>query len=634
MTKEKKYLISVAEKLCIPAIEKAVNNLLQNKPYLIIDHVSLECTKLEELLRPLWGIAPLLKEKKYYINVCGEKRELCEVLREIVLAGSDENNDICFSRYAENRDVDGFANQMITEFAGYCLALVIAPEVLWDPYTDEEKKRFSAWIVKWAVTALKHSWRNNHFWFPMLSVIALEKLGIDCGDIGADLDDGFSVLDTMYLENGWYQDGDFGRFDFYLAWSHHVYPLLWAYLSEGTPYYDAERTERYKSRTAEFFDYYVHMFDVDGGVPAFGRSLSYRFAQSSFFAAAAFTDCDVNYGLARRALVKNVSYFMDNMILPEDDVLPPGYLYASPSMAENYTSTGGAYWCAKTFLVLALPDDHPFWTAPEEKLPSEVGSFLINSKPENINMMLENTKEAGVTLYNNTAKCYNMKWGCGGRFNDVASCYSKFVYNSRSGFAMSSIDMISLDNMISLETWDAIMTSHRTGYTDEGIVDGFLVSRHVPFANDPDSYIKTWMLPLGDGFHVRAHKVVLSREYRVLEGGFSVGTFDDGSVTDITAEYASYSDGKGKISKMRTVSDTPFHYRTNYHMPGMHILAPGSAYPVYVTELLEKGEYRFASVFAFSTLGKIDKENEPEITLDGNNLTVKYKGEVKTAVLD
>ena len=100
---------------------------------------------------------------------------------------------------------------------------------------------------------------------------------------------------------------------------------------------------------------------------------------------------------------------------------------------------------------------------------------FINSKPENINMMLENTKEAGVTLYNNTAKCYNMKWGCGGRFNDVASCYSKFVYNSRSGFAMSSIDMISLDNMISLETWDAIMTSHRTGYTDEGIVDGFLV---------------------------------------------------------------------------------------------------------------------------------------------------------------
>jgi hypothetical protein len=135
--------------------------------------------------------------------------------------------------------------------------------------------------------------------------------------------------------------------------------------------------------------------------------------------------------------------------------------------------------------------------------------------------------------------------------------------------------------MISLETWDAIMTSHRTGYVDEGIVDGFLVSRHIPFANDPDTYIKTWMLPLGGGFHVRAHKVILSREYKVLEGGFSVGTFDDGSITDIRDGYASYSDGKGKISKMRTVSDTPFHYRTNYHMPGMHILAPGHQYRIY-----------------------------------------------------
>ena len=66
----------------------------------------------------------------------------------------------------------------------------------------------------------------------------------------------------------------------------------------------------------------------------------------------------------------------------------------------------------------------------------------------------------------------------------------------------------------------------------------------------------------------------------------------------------------------------------------MHILAPGSAYPLYATDLLPSGEYRFASVFAFSSLGNIDSVNEPEITLDGSTLTVKYKGEIKTVVLD
>ena len=156
MTKEKAYLTSAAEKLCIPAIEKAINNILTNKKYLVIDHISVECSKLEELLRPLWGIAPLLSKNRYEITVKGEKTELTAALRQIILEGSDENSPICFSRYAANRDEIFFANQMITEFAGYCIAVAIAPEVLWYPYTEDERERLSAWIKKWAVTALKN----------------------------------------------------------------------------------------------------------------------------------------------------------------------------------------------------------------------------------------------------------------------------------------------------------------------------------------------------------------------------------------------------------------------------------------------------------------------------------------------
>lgn len=632
MTEQKKYLTKTAEKLCIPAMERAMNNILSGKPYLVVDHISVECSKLEELLRPLWGIAPLLKTNKYYVTVQGERVELAEALRHIILRGSCEDDPICFTRFASNRSEESFANQMITEFAGYCLAMAIAPEILWEPYTDEEKARLSVWIKKWAITALKHSWRNNHFWFPMLSVVALEKAGFDCGDVMDDMADGFSVLDKMYISHGWYQDGEFGRFDFYLAWSHHVYPLLWSYLSKGTRFYDAERAERYKKRTAEFFDYYSHMFDVDGSVPAFGRSLCYRFAQSSFFAAAAFADCDIDYGLSRRILIKNVSYFMDNMIPTDDGVLPPGYLYESAAFVENYTSSGGAYWCAKTFLALALDDSHPFWTAEEKAMPSEKGDFLINSPVPNINMMLEGNSTSGVTMYNNTTMCYNFKWGCSGRFNDMPSCYSKFVYNSRSGFGASSPDMISLDNMIALETWDAMMTSRRTGIYDEGVVDGVLVSHHIPFANDTGSVIKTWILPLGDGFHVRAHKVTLANPYKVIEGGFSVGTYDDGSIIDNCDSYASYSDGKKLYSKMYTVSDTPFRYTTMYHMPGQHILAPASGYPAYSTDILDVGTYLFASVFFFTD--NDIPETSPEISLEGNTLTVSYKGNEKTIKLD
>lgn len=634
MTESKKYLISVAEKLCIPALEKAINNFYSDKPYLVIDMVSVECTKMEELFRPLWGIAPLLRDKSYTVNVCGKQRDLAESLREIILIGADESSPKCMSRFAANRNEHLFANQMITEFAPLCIAMTQAPEALWEPYSAEEKLRLSAWIKKWAVCALKNSWQNNHYWFPMLAVTALEALGIDCGDVDADMAAGFAVLDKMYISDGWYKDGVFGRFDFYISWSHHVYPLLWAMLSKGTRFCDEHRAEEYKRRCEEFFDYYTHMFDRDGSVPAFGRSLSYRFAESAFFAAAAYADCNVDYGTARRAVVKNVSYFMDNMILPENGILPPGYLYESVCLAENYTSSGGAYWCAKTFLVLSLPDDHPFWTAKEKQLPIENGEFIVNSAPENIDLILEGTNNAGVTLYNNSSMCYTFENGTGGRFGDMPSCYSKFVYNSRAGFGLSTPDMISLDNMIAIETRDATLTSRRNGFKNEGVKDGVIRSSHRPFPND-DSYITSWVIPLGDGYHVRAHKVRLTQPYRVIEGGFSVGTFDDGAVIKTTDSSVSVSyeyKGVTKKSTLHTVASVPVNYRVDYHMPSLHLLAPSSAYPVFTTDILEKGEYLFASLFAFSTEG--DAPDEPSVELNGCELTVSYKDIHKKIILE
>ena len=631
MTKEKQYLISIAEKYCIPAFEKAFNNFYKDKQIIVADHISYECSKMEELFRPLWGITPLLRDNKYTVKVDGKDRDLAEVLREVILIVSDEENEKCFSRYAFNRHEHLFANQMITEFAPLCISMSQIPEVLWEPYSDSEKKQVSKWVRDWAVCALKNSWQNNHYWFPMLAITALERLGIDCGDVEEDMKKGLALIDSMYISDGWYKDGMFGRFDFYVAWSHHVYPLLWSTLAENTRFYDEARVQNYKKRCEAFFDYYTHMFDVDGGVPAFGRSLSYRFAESAYFAAAAFGGCNVDFGLARRIIIKNVSYFVDNMIVPEDGVLPAGYMYESTPLAENYTSSGGAYWCAKTFMVLALDDEHPFWTAEEKAMPIENGEFTVNSAPEKIDMILEGTHRAGVTLYNNSVMCYTFENGCGGRFGDMPSCYSKFVYNSRSGFGISSLDMISLDNMIALETWDAAMTSRRNGFINEGVNDGVLRSSHKPFSND-ESNITTWMIPLGDGYHVRAHKVNLSRPYKVIEGGFSVGTFNDGSVIDINEERAIFTDGKDKKSMISTVSSVPVRYRIDYHMPAMHILAPVSAYPVYTTDVLDAGEYLFASVIGFTTEG--DFSVRPEITLAGTKLSVKYKDISKKITLE
>lgn len=620
MKNEKLWLAKVAQEYCLPAIEKAINDFKSNKQYTITDHVSYSVTRLEAVLRPLWGFAPLLKTgRKFYINSNGENCELSKQIREIILEGTDEKSDMCFSKYAENTGIERFANQVITEIAGYMTAVFFAKEALWDPYSEQEKQQVASWIRKWAIIALKHSWPNNHYWFPMLSIIALEKMGIDCGNVDKEMKKGFDMLDKMYISDGWYMDGEFGRFDYYLAWSHHVYPALWALLAKGTKYYDEERVEIYKKRTEDFLKFYVHVFDGCGAHVPFGRSLSYRFASTAIFPAAAILDCRTDYGICRRIMLDNINYFLENSILTEDGVLPVGYLYESPLLAENYTSEGGAYWCSKAFLALCLEDDSPFWQEEEKEYPAQKSEYLIKPPIPEINVLVENTKNAGITMYNNTIS-YVQNGVFIHHFNDTGACYSKFVYNSKAGFALSSADNKSLDNMISLSTEDCTMFSARAGFCDLGIHDGVLVSEHIPFANDKESVIKTWILPLGGGYHIRAHRVTLRGRYRVLEGGFCCGYFNDNNTFTVNENGACYKTSVGLCSRMYSLSNTHLSYELRKHHPGMHIIAPQSGYPIFKTDVLDPGTYYFASVFGFMT-----EESIPEIMLENKTVYIKYK---------
>ena len=48
-------------------------------------------------------------------------------------------------------------------------------------------------------------------------------------------------------------------------------------------------------------------------------------------------------------------------------MLSIGYGYPNLFMCESYNSAGSPYWALKAFLPLALPEDHPFWTAEEAR---------------------------------------------------------------------------------------------------------------------------------------------------------------------------------------------------------------------------------------------------------------------------
>ncbi len=619
--------------LSLPLLERTADRIVSGESPARCDLAGYTATFFEGLCRPLWGLSPLLSGngRTLTIQIQGKPTDVCLWLRQVVLEGVDPSSANSWDKHRQDIGMSYYANQVTTELAGLMLCVYLARETLWEPFSDDEKRRVADWMHALSVQAFENSWPNNHYWFPMLILLLLKRLGFSYGNTDAILRDGLERLDRMYLGHGFYQDGTFGRFDYYLAWSLHSYPLLWTLLEDDSfPGYAARKRE-YLRRTEEFLGVYAHFFDSDGGYVPFGRSLSYRFAAAAVFPLAAMAGCRMDHGLARAIFLRNIEFFRRSCRVGADGVMGPGFVYPSECHAENYVSDSGAYWFCKAFLALSMKEDHPFWSAPESPLPIERGDYAIKPAAGDVHWIVAGEDRAGgVTLYNNAAQ-YMENGHQVHRFNDMAGYYTKFAYNSRAGFGLSTRDNTSLDNMIGLATADGTMCSHRILYQDMGMCDDMLVSRHVPFANDPASAIKTWLVPLGSGYHARIHEVTLASAYHVCEGGFSIG-FRDDEKSVLSADGTIVLASKEYRSSVRVWSGIETVCLVRQIHSGMHLLSPVALYPAYQTkEPLPAGRYVFAAVFGFS-VASFSPPPPPRVAMTPDGVTVEYQGITRAVI--
>lgn len=614
-----------AKKICIPFMERNLRRTENGDWSYKPDQVGYVPAYLENFCRPFWGIAPILASgEALYLKHDGREISALEYMREVLRKGFTKGTCASWENSREFMGGYSYENQNITELAGLMVGIFFAKEQLWEPLPKEEKDWFAKEIYEMAEVAFDHSWPNNHYWFPLFSFTVLKRLGYQFDRTDEMLEKGLDFLDSLYLGDGWYQDGAFGRFDYYEAWSLHMYPLLWTLLADSSFAKYEERKKRYVERTNIFLKYYIHWFDANGANVAFGRSLSYRFAACSIFPVAVLAGCDINPSLAGRITAKNIEFFKEHVKTEETDILPEGYLYHAPAVVEGYTSDGGAYWCCKAFLALLIEEGHPFWDYDKAVMPSEEGDYLAESGRENIHMLFEG-HDGLVTLYNNTAN-YCTDGVMTHAFGNIREWYSKFVYHSAVGFGCSGVDNLAIDSMISLVTEGRTMHSHRFGFKDLGYQDGVLLSEHTPFENDPQTKIKTWIIPCG-AYHVRIHKVYLANRYMVWEGGFSVSRWDDycpvkvdGNV--VTVENHAYR------SVMKTVSDVETELRTGSVQANHHLYAPLAAYPEYATKVLAPGVYTFASAFAVTRVSD-EVRTLPELTIMDDCVEICQEGRKK-----
>ncbi|NJM07485.1 DUF2264 domain-containing protein, partial [Candidatus Gracilibacteria bacterium] len=451
------------------------------------------CAELEGFARPLWGLAPLAAGGGSYAHWPRFARGLA--------AGSDPD-------HAEFWGWPSTRNQRLVEMAAIGFALALAPEATWAPLADDERAHLVAWL-----RTINHSETSDNNWhfFRVLVNIGLCYVG-EAPDEAA-LRRSLDRIDEFYLGDGWYNDGPSTRVqrDYYVPFALHFYGLIYAQLMGQQ---DPERAGRYRERATHFAQDFVHWFAPDGAALPFGRSLTYRFAQGSFWGALAYAGVEaLPWGVMKGLLLRHLRWWLRRPIYHSDGTLSIGYAYPNLNMAEDYNSPGSPYWALKAFLPLALPDEHPFWQAAELPLP-----VLPAVKPQ---------PHAGMVLCRDGDHVFALSglqhaaWARGGEAK-----YSRMAYSTQFGVSVPAgpygLVQGAFDNTLALsedgQHFRARIQPLMTNVSAEGIY-----SRWQPW---PDVEVETWLLPRLP-WHVRIHHIRSGRALRSAEGGWAVDRSGD-----------------------------------------------------------------------------------------------------------
>lgn len=443
--------------------------------------------RLEAFSRPLWGLVPFWAGG-------GSAPEFEEIYQKGLAAGTNPQGKEYWGGFHA-------FDQRFVEMAAISYGLILAPEKLWNPLTETQKDNLAAWldgINRYELPVC------NWVLFAVLVNVALKKLGRSYDR--EKLETYLQGADSFYLGDGWYQDGDSGQKDYYVSFAIHFYSLFYAKVMEQE---DPERCRVYKERAALFGRQFIYWFDEDGAALPFGRSLTYRFAQVSFFSACLMAGVEpFPVGVMKGLIVRHLCDWMRKPIFDRDDILTIGYGYPNLIMAENYNGPGSAYWSLKTFAVLMLPDDHSFWKAEAEPLPQLEEQMALPYAD-----MLLHRYPGHVTAF------------VPGRFSPFGhghspEKYGKFAYDTRFAFSVAKstceITEAAADSMLAFVT-DGYVYPRRIcesfSVTEEEITSDWVACKGIR--------VTTTITPTKEG-HIRKHRIVSDRDCVAYDSGFAV----------------------------------------------------------------------------------------------------------------
>lgn len=248
--------------------------------------------------------------------------------------------------------------QVTCECASLALGLTVARDAIWQRYSRAEKDTIARLFHEWGhCRTHAHNWRlfNIH----ILSFLRREGYAID----RAVLEEHLRVVRSFDAGDGWYRDGTY--FDYYSVWAFQFYIPLWVAWSGYADY--PELAAAFERSTQRLLATYDRFFDRDGHQPMWGRSNIYRFTATAPFGAAFFLkEAGIAPGAARRVMSGNLLQFLGHAQFRDNGVPTLGFYGQFPALVQPYSCAASPFWFGNTFQALALPADHPLWTAREE----------------------------------------------------------------------------------------------------------------------------------------------------------------------------------------------------------------------------------------------------------------------------
>ncbi|CAH6809718.1 conserved hypothetical protein [Vibrio chagasii] len=258
-----------------------------------------------------------------------ERLEKCKQFIDIIKLGTDHTSS---NYWGDPLDYD----QLVCESADIALSVWILRDFVWEDIKN--KSHLVDWLMQ---CQSKNVSNNNWYLFKLIIQSVLNDLGEDC------------LIEVKLLEevlgwevqDGWFTDGKDGDIDLYTCWAIN-YSLFWIHLIQPDLFRDEILSILEKNAKS-----IIHLFDRNGQMPLFGRSVCYRLSVTVPLLTWAYLSNDeYDISVASYILSKNLNFYSESKVFYSGRITY-GVYDDNIDFVDDYSGPFSSLWSLRSIIV-------------------------------------------------------------------------------------------------------------------------------------------------------------------------------------------------------------------------------------------------------------------------------------------